>query len=331
MAIGKKVSLSISANGDAIEITDLNIGFRVHRSNTFNNNTADFTISNLSTEIIDKFLVKGASVTFKMGWEDERNGELTTIFVGNVLEEVEIERVGVDRTTRITAKSVRHNGNPLGTTKLRLSYPPDALLSSIIYDVATALGFIVDGLPYAKDIKLPNGFVYMGKASGVMNYIRMMLAGRGLSFYTDLTDFIIYKLEDGQPYTKVDDETVYLTFQSGLISVGRMERYFEKIHYKKVKKKVNGKIVKENGKSVTIPVPDESQREVLPPKHKIRAECLFHPLIRPNCVVEIHTDRIDGTYLVDDVEIFGDNVDGEFNMTLECGNYNVPEKELQVI
>lgn len=343
MAFGKLVSLKLHSQyvQQSLTLDNLSIGFRVRRSNKFTANTAEFKIRNLADQTVTDFLRPNVTVEFKAGWEDQDQGQLSTIFIGNVLRETEMSTSATDITYSISAASIANFAkirseelqkiaseqaqlvpSGEGSTEIRraikaaanaraaallnsdihpnkvfvaVTYKPGTRLLEVMEDIYTGiLGLSLDGTELVRNIILPNGFLFRGRARTAMYKINGILTANGLTAFVDHTNCFIYS--HTQNNTKSQTNVGYLSWGSGLVKLGRMVDY----------------------------VSDNRNTELFPPKQMLKCTALLNPKFAPNSVVHIDTPQIQGYYLIEEVEFYGDNQEGEFlaDLTLSVHQSN---------
>ena len=210
MAFGRKVNLSIGSQGRGLLISDLDIDFRVTRSTTFSENTAEFTIYNAKEQTRKEILRKGNNVLFSAGYRDEVVGN---IFIGNITESVSY-RSGTEWITKIEAVSARSETQPLTAVNVSLSYASNTQMKQVVRDLSVYTGLPIFGLANI-NFTLINGWVFVGSVRSAFDYVREILEDNGLGIYFDNSQIVIYRLGIQDSRFGV----TFLTYNNGLLSV----------------------------------------------------------------------------------------------------------------
>ncbi len=285
MAWDRKIEMIVGAGGTGLEISGLDVEFRVERSMKLSENFAQFKIYNAKASTRNEVLKKDNGVVFKAGYDDEG---ISTLFIGQIAQAIS-GKDGVDWVTDVRAVSSRGKNKKIDTIPLSLSYTAGTTIASVIRDVAQALGLVVNGASNAT-FRLLNGWVYTGTSNGALRYIQDFLTNEGLGLYFDNDELVVFKIGEASKF-----EIVYLTYTGGLLNV----------------------------QDVTEP-PKESQgtqkkRGKIPKvKKRVRYESLLIPQLQINAPVVLKGTSHDGTYINDKVTYEGDNFGGDFKCTGEA-------------
>jgi hypothetical protein len=280
VAFDRIVELSVGAAGTGLLISDLELEFHVTRSIAFEENTAEFVIYNARETTRKETLKEGHNLIFKAGYKDEiRDTDFPAIFIGNITKSTSREQEA-DWISEIQAASIRSSQQPLENTYVTLSYAPGIRLNIVLSEIASALGLAVFGTENAQ-INLQNGFVFAGSARGALNYCKAILEAEEKSLYIDNVEIVIYNA--GQRTSRFS--AVYLDYDSGLLSVEEDSEY--------------------NNQSPQAP-------------KRIIAETLMIPKLKPNGLVTIRSNNVNGSFILDKVEFTGDNFGGDFGCRLEA-------------
>lgn len=210
MAFKRKIDLFIGKGSDGLSLNNIDLQFRVSRSLTFSENTAEITVYNLKQETRNKILKKGNNVIFKAGYDDE---QIKTIFIGQITE-VYSEKRGADILSKIQASAMRSDKDALEYITVSPSYSAGVSMDNVINDLATAGGLVVTGISNV-NFSLPNGWSFAGSYNSAMREIDKILKSQEIGLYIDNAEIIIYKI--GQPTQTFG--SVYLTYGNGLLSV----------------------------------------------------------------------------------------------------------------
>lgn len=264
----------MGSDGLGLLISDLDVEFNIVRSITFEENIAEFVVYNAREDTRKDVLKEGFNLIFKAGYKDEIKGnEFPAIFIGNITKSTSV-REGSDWVSRIEAASIRSSQQPLENTYLSLSYAPNTRLDTPLNEIANALGLAPFGFENAQ-INLQNGFVFSGSARGALNYCKGILEAGGRSIYIDNTEIVVYNTaQRSSRFT-----AVFLDYDSGLLSV-------------------------EEDTDFDNQSPEAPKRIIF--------ESLIIPKLKPNGLVTIQSDNVNGSFIMDKVEFIGDNFGGDF-------------------
>lgn len=323
MALGKLASLKLSNATETIVMDNLSVGFRVYRSNKRTMNTAEFNVRNLSDATIKDFLNAGTTVAFKAGWADQNRGALSTVFIGNVLRQAEVKREGVDRMLTIFSGSMANIAginekklkdaaekasqgieNPTLRKAAResaraqqarilnaggfavrltcsLTYARDYAISSILEDLFVGiLGLSLNGLSEIANLKLSAPFVHQGSVHLAVKRLTYILQGFGYTLFIDNVDCRVHHMTNPIGLLTVG----LVSWTTGLVSLGELVDYTE----------------------------DLSANEDQAPSRMLKLTCLLNPSYQPNGILHVKTPEVNGDFLIESVEFYGDNQEGEF-------------------
>ena len=311
MAWDRVIELAIGpdpALGVAVLVSDLDMNFRVHRSTTFSDNSAEFTIYNAAPTTRKEILVEGSSVILKAGYKDSGVG---TLFVGSVTKAIS-GRAGADWVTEVKASAVRGAGRPLDSTMISLSYAPGATIADMLADVAAALGLVFTGRENAV-IPMPNGWAFAGRAREALQWTSNALKTRGVGLYVDNAEIVLYIA--GQPTTKFT--AAYLTYDTGLLSVRDITEDPETGFVARAR--AAGAIVSgTQGDALTPQAVQRAEARLaalrLPSTmpRRVAFSAMLIPKLQPNSVLRIQTPDISGAYIVDSLDFSGSNFENDF-------------------
>lgn len=320
--VGLSEATTGTANGDAIEVQNLTVGFRVVQSNVFNENRAEINIANISPETAAKFIAAGNSnITIEAGYDDEGTDLIFSGFVISAVGQWE----KADHYLNIVAKTIRAKGyagddNKVHTvstkgkrkgeivatdvglpirvvlgrerrkvvsrTFVSFSYAPDSKLLDIAKALSANLGVVLNVFNESEvsTFKRPNGYNYSGRVSGVIKDLKQFFEVEGYGMTMNLSEINIYKLRD----TGSTLDVPALSYDTGLLRVGPVQNYEI----------------------------DKDQVESFPPKSVWEIESILNPKLKANSIVQIKSDQLDGFFLIENVQHHGDTAGGAFNSTL---------------
>ena len=210
MAFNRVVELSVGENGRGLLFSQLDIDFRIEKTTTLANNTAEFTIYNAKEATRKDVLKKGNNLIFSIGYEDEAIG---TVFVGNITSSLS-HKSGNTWITKIKASSIRSKDQPLQVIPIALSYGVNTPISQPLDILANAAGLVVSGITNITNIRMSNGWVYAGTFGGALRYIKAILDSNNIGMYIDNNEIVIYKIGVASRF-----KTVLLSYTGGLLSV----------------------------------------------------------------------------------------------------------------
>jgi hypothetical protein len=179
--------------------------------------------------------------------------------------------------------------NLVENSYINLGYGPNTPIKTVMTDIATLAGIKLIGAD-TLDMKLLNGYHYTGSVRGAFNELGKKLFTYGYRHHIDLKEWIVYS----RTKRTVTSQIAFLDSSSGLLGVAPERLYSW----------------------------DQQQPEVLPPKKTWEVRSILNPAYAPNAVVQIDSTNnigmapIKGLYLVESVEFYGDNMDGEYGATL---------------
>jgi hypothetical protein len=277
MAWGRIVEMEVGDElGFGLVISDLHTDFKVERSITLSENTAEFTIYNAKEITRNEVLKQGNNVIFRAGYADE---EVGTIFVGNITEASSVKS-GADWQTRLTCVS-RNSNQKLEKVIVKISFNRGTLISKAIKEVASLLGLVVNGIENA-DVEMPNGIVYTGKSNGALRELQGMLLTYNKDMYIDNNELVVYNIGEASTF-----KVVLLSYKGGLLNIE------DTVEVEKVK--VAGQ-----------------RRTVDVATRVIKFTSLLIPQLQPNAPVTFKTDKVDGTFVVEKLTFEGNNYGGDF-------------------
>jgi hypothetical protein len=280
MAFNRKVDMSIGAFGFGLNISNLHIDFKIQKSLKIHENTAEFTIYNMTEDTANRVLIVGNNVIFKAGYEDEA---VSTIYHGNIVQVLSGHSV-TDRVAKIKCMSNRSTNQKLIKKNVSISYIKGTMVAVPLNEIAVLLNLTVFGLQNAQ-IQLPNGWVYVGSTNGALRYLQDVLDSQGVGVYIDNNEMVVYNIGEVSFF-----DIVYLTYTGGLLRV----------------------------KDITLPEEPLLQKAKRKTKKDTRKKLAFESLLIPqlkiNAPVIVKTDdpAIDGTYVLEKLVFQGDNYGGDF-------------------
>jgi hypothetical protein len=284
MAFNRLIELKVTNQANIVtDMADLEIEWSIERSISFSENSAEFTIFNAKEDTRKKVLKEGNNIVFSYGYEDENvgsNKELGNIYSGNI-KTAASGQTGTDWITTIQATTQMGKNKKIENVYVRLSYGPGTSVISPLKEIANRLELVLIGESNA-NIKMPNGYTFVGAARSGLKYIKEILRANNAEMYTDNNEIVIYKKS---PRTS-RFTPVFLDYESGLLNINDITDYDNKD--------------KNNPKRVSI-------------------ESIIIPKFQPNGIVTIaNTGKLEGTYFIEKMTIEGNNFGGDNRIIMEA-------------
>jgi len=325
-----------------VEIKDLEHQYSITRSRVFNDNSASINIFNASADTRNRILTRGSNVLVYGGYEDEGEGLL---YQGSIIDSQSVHS-GAEWITTLQAQSFRSLTHPFMDTPVAVKFAPGATADKVVDYLASQLGLVPVGLEMAKKVELPCGFIWVGSISGALQAIGQKLKFMGYQLFQDLGELVVYSLTAGDStYT-----ATYLSEDSGLLELKPTTDYVSTTKdvvsaltkgVQEYKKKGTGKkahwvrqdlslaeqavVDTQDTKDNPTIVREGSEDRVFAAVSKAwtalpktyEARTIILPKVKPNSLVHVSTDEVDGIFVVDNMTIQGGNtVDSSFEMAL---------------
>lgn len=282
MAFGKKVEVIIGKGETGLLVSDLNISFKVKRTNTLDQNTCGLTIYNAKEDTRSRILSEGSTIVVKAGYEDENNTSI--IFIGTIVK-AKNRKEDVNWVTEIEAVDLGKNQDQLKFSTLSLSYAPKTPLANIISDLAGTLGIPLSGIENVTSIE--NGsYVISGTIGTLVRDIQRKLKTNGLEMFFDNNEIVIFKTTGATTVSVAS-----ISPDSGL--VGSPDVFLDYASEDQA-----------------------AQKTVV--KKRVSFKCLLNPKLKPNSAFVLRSGDVNGVFIADTVEFTGDNMEGEFTTTVEA-------------
>lgn len=286
-----EVTIGKSPNSrDALVVSSLDLSFKVERTILFEPSTAELQIYNAKEETRKIIGTEGNSVIIKAGYEGKSQG---IIFSGVVSKAVSTHP-GADWLTTISATNSRAVGEALAALTVEMSYARGTSIDVIIRELADKLGMLAIGLENVKDVQITGNFTHSGNVRGALRYIRQILAANQKGFFTDNNEFVCFNMGKASEFT-----ATYLDYESGLLSVKQVltaQEQADAINATRKKHKV----------------------EAAKLRKRVEFTSLLLPQIRPNSLVTLKSNEVDGTYLVEKITYTGDNMGKDWTIEAEA-------------
>ena len=299
-----------------IDVSGLDISGKVIRANRMVENKAEITIYGASESTRNQISEEGKSCVIRLGYEDEGVG---TVFIGQV-DHATSHHVGPEIVTKIVAVAVRSVDFRFGSTPFAVSVPPGGKLTTVLESLALVLGIGILGSQNAA-ITLPNGYAFAGASRDALTYCDKILRSHGCGLHVDLGELVVYKA--GGAVSEFD--VLYLTPDTGLLSAEPVEdNVKEARQLAKTRARLSqarkrptdaGTSKQKAGATQTLLKETRKEQELLRKQAKLRA--LINHIARPNGLVQVESEQVQGPYVIDQVEFRFDNMAKEFEMELE--------------
>ena len=293
-------------------LSDLDVEFKVTRSQVYAENTAEFKVYNAAPTTRQQMATPCQRVRFSAGYKDQ--GGPVGIFWGSILRgpssksgpSWETELTCISSLTESTGSediATWDKKNPKATREQKLevitravnripvslSFAAGSKFKDAIRTMATITGLVLWGVEGMGDLLFPNGFVYVGGARGALLQLDKMLRRSGWSMTIDNTSLLVLPLVGGN----LTGTVAYLTYDTGLLEV------------------------KETTDLNVPPKLDKQGKRVHIPK-SYEFKCLLNPKIGPNTLVEFDVEQARVTALVTTVTFSGNTFGGEFQCSGKC-------------
>jgi hypothetical protein len=313
--LGKGESLGLVVSG-------LDIEFKVKRSRSYAENTAEFKIYNAKPETRARLTTPGMRVRFSAGYRD-MTGPIG-IFWGSVTAGANSAKVGTDWVTTIPcisslteslgsediARWAKNNpkasfeekqakaASAVNRIPVSLSYAPGTPIRQILRDFGAITGLSILGAEGIPDVTLVNGFVTAGGVRSALDqFKKQCLLSIGWTFYIDNTSLFIYPVDETQAYIVSSAFLTIKGFKAKDGTIAEAGTGFISLT-DKTKSNIPPKLVKaskaKNAPLIKVPVP-----------RTYEVKCLLNPKIAPNTLATIEVPSLSTTLLIDSVEFEG--------------------------
>lgn len=222
-------------------------------------------------------------------------GNIGIIYVGTVTNG-NTKRTGPDYLTEILAMDITANREALLYSTITLSYKAGTLFNAVLTDISGQIGIPIAGIENVTNV-LNNGFVFAGSFTNLIKRLQKILFVDGLQLYFDANEMVIFSIG------KRDDKfgSAYITPKTGLI--GEVQE-----------------------------VENKNEQDL---RKRIKFDYLINPKLRPNSVVILKSEKVNGVFIVDKLRFVGNNYGGDFRCQIEAStsdaiaiNSTLPTTEL---
>lgn len=293
MTLRRVVEITIGKapnSSSALIVSSLDVSFKVERTILFEPSTAEVIIYNAKEETRKIIGLEGNSIIIKAGYEGKAQG---VIFSGVVSKAVSTHP-GPDWVTTISATNSRAVGEALAALTVEMSYARGTAVDVIVRDLADRLGMIAIGLENLKGVQTTGNFTFSGNVRGALRYVRQILAANQKGFFADNNEFVCFNMGTASEFT-----ATYLDYESGLLSVKQVvtaKEQADAINARRKKRKV----------------------DVAQLRKRVEFTCLLLPQVRPNSLVALKSNEVNGTYLVEKLTYTGDNMGKDWTIEAEA-------------
>ena len=309
-------------------VSSLHTDFKVNRSRTFSENTAEFKIYNANAEHRARMTAPGMRVRFSAGYRD--SGGPLGIFWGTVTAGACSEKKGTDWVT--TLPCISSLSEALGTEgvvvaaknaktlqakqeiqtrqinriPVSFGYAPGHPIRQVLWDIQAITGLAVYGAEALPTETLKNGFNYSGGVRGAIDqFKKTCLIPIGWTLYIDNQQLIVYPVDEKAQYTVVTAHLTTEGFEKNGVVAPVSTGYIS--HTDKTKSNVPPKMVK--GKDGKL------YREEQPRTYEVK--CLLNPKLAPSTLANIEVPGLETVLVIDSVEFEGNNYGGNYTATFE--------------
>lgn len=309
-------------------VSSLHTEFKVKRSRTFSENTAEFKVYNANAEHRARMTAPGMRVRFSAGYRD--SGGPLGIFWGTVTAGACSEKKGTDWVT--TLPCISSLSEALGTEgvvvaaknaktlqakqeiqtrqinriPVSFGYAPGHPIRQVLWDIQAITGLAVYGAEALPTETLKNGFNYSGGVRGAIDqFKKTCLIPIGWTLYIDNQQLIVYPVDEKAQYTVVTAHLTTEGFEKNGVVAPVSTGYIS--HTDKTKSNVPPKMVK--GKDGKL------YREEQPRTYEVK--CLLNPKLAPSTLANIEVPGLETVLVIDSVEFEGNNYGGNYMATFE--------------
>lgn len=298
---------------DGFLVDSLDYEFEIKRSAEFYKDSATFTIHNPNQETISAIMDYGRSVIFKAGYENETIG---TIFVGQIAYAYPESESPDDVRLVVICNSTRGAQFPLQRTFVTAFIDEGKSYYDVLKTIADYVGIPVSGAEVLKSRKLDAGYIINGSIRDeVINFTQRKLRAIGGKVIISNNELVY--IDNG---TTAIFETVYLTFESGLVSATplRDEKYqssedaFQENseYYLGLKAQGDTEVAKEKARQASVQA-----------RNEVSFTALIIPSLQIGSPVNIdarinHDDHIGvvGKFYIQELTYNGDNYGNQFQV-----------------
>ena len=307
-------------------VDGLDYEFEITRSTDYYKDTATFTIYNPNDETIQNIMTAGCSVIFRAGYEDE---DMATIFVGQIAMAYP-EDDGPETTKLVLiCKSQRGAQYPLQRTYITALVEEGKSYYDVLKLIADYVGVALSGAEKLKDRKLDAGYIINGNIRDeIRNFTSRKLRVLGGDILISNNEMIYYEKNS------VSYSTVYLTYQSGLVSAKAVRDEM----YQSTEDAFNENREYYLGLAANSGDPEVAKQKALEaqiqPKNEVDFECIFHPGLHVLTPVYIDARKSEkdhfsvvGEFYIKELHYHGGNFAGtQYSINGRAWEYDIGQK-----
>ena len=306
-------------------VDGLDYEFEITRSTEYYKDTATFTIYNPNDDTMQNIMTAGCSVIFRAGYEDE---DMATIFVGQIAMAYP-EDDGPETTKLVLiCKSQRGAQYPLQRTYITAMVEEGKSYYDVLKLIADYVGVALSGAEKLKDRNLDAGYIINGNIRDeIKNFTSRKLRALGGDILISNNEMIYYEKNS------VSFSTVYLTYQSGLVSAKavRDEMYQSTEDAFNENREYYLGLANSGDPEVAKQKALEAQ---IQPKNEVDFECIFHPGLHVLTPVYIDARKSEkdhfsvvGEFYIKELHYHGGNFAGtQYSINGRAWEYTIGEK-----
>ena len=306
-------------------VDGLDYEFEITCSTEYYKDTATFTIYNPNDDTMQNIMTAGCSVIFRAGYEDE---DMATIFVGQIAMAYP-EDDGPETTKLVLiCKSQRGAQYPLQRTYITAMVEEGKSYYDVLKLIADYVGVALSGAEKLKDRKLDTGYIINGNIRDeIRNFTSRKLRALGGDILISNNEMIYYEKNS------VSFSTVYLTYQSGLVSAKavRDEMYQSTEDAFNENREYYLGLANSGDPEVAKQKALEAQ---IQPKNEVDFECIFHPglhVLTPVYIDARKSEKVHfsvvGEFYIKEMHYHGGNFAGtQYSINGRAWEYDIGQK-----
>lgn len=306
-------------------VDGLDYEFDITRSTEYYKDTATFTIYNPNDDTMQNIMTAGCSVIFRAGYEDE---DMATIFVGQIAMAYPEEDSPETTKLVLICKSQRGAQYPLQRTYITALVKEGKSYYDVLKLIADYVGVALSGAEKLKDRKLDAGYIINGNIRDeIKNFTGRKLRALGGDILISNNEMIYYEKNS------VSFSTVYLTYQSGLVSAKavRDEMYQSSEDAFNENREYYLGLANSGDPEVAKQKALEAQ---IQPKNEVDFECIFHPGLHVLTPVYIDARKSEkdhfsvvGEFYIKELHYHGGNFAGtQYSINGRAWEYDIGQK-----
>lgn len=280
--IGKEGQTGFQLGGKA-KGQNLHVSFSIEKTDDTANNSASMKIWNLSDEHINMLSEDGVKVEIRAGYDEN----LATVYYGDVVEVIE-SLDDSDRLVEVELSEGAKDFQSYTSFSMQGMIPCSSVLGKFINEIGSpSVVYSAGARELINNVKYGNGYSYVGRTKDGFSAV---LTKCGLTWSMQNGVIQIYKLGES-----ITTKAFLLTADTGLIETP-----------KRIVLNAKGQVVS-----------DAKKKKEAGNTKGYEITYLMNGAIGINDLVYVRTRKIDGTYRVKNVQIDGDNFDGDWVCTAQ--------------